>query len=223
MRRGRAWRASAAIGVGAVLLSILVGGCSADPRSALTVDEVVAERAAALEAIERAEFDVFLGNSSRRFADLGLPLPEFQGVVAPDEWDSAVTACVVRLAPQFDGRGPVTYFGVVGEPFERTRWVLEGCIAQFGVADGQAAPPPGAVEIAWRYQDATQRVLPCLRAAGVVVPSPPSEADYVAVFGTEREWSPFALTAANPAGLTRALALCPPSSSLLPPAVSAAP
>lgn len=204
-------------------MTAVLAGCSATPAAPITVADVVAERTAALESMERSEFDAFVGNSSRRFAELGLPLPEFQGVVEREEWDAAVTACVVRLAPQFDGQGPVTYFGVTGEPYERTRWVIEGCIAQYGVADWRTTPPPGAVELAWRYQDATRRVLPCLRGNGVVVPTPPSELDYIARFGTEGEWSPFALTAADPAALVRALALCPPSSALLPPAPGEAP
>lgn len=210
----------AAVLAAAVLVAPVLVGCAVAPEAPLTVDDVVAERTAAVEAVERAQFDQFLGQSSRRFEELGLPLPVFRGLVPLDEWDAVVTACIERLDPQLDvsrleGGFTVNYFGVVGESYERIRWTIEGCNAQFGIDDPSSVPVAGVVEAAWRYQDATQRVLPCLRHIGAPVPSPPAEITYVEHLGTGREWSPYALASTDPAMLVRAVALCPPSVTVL--------
>lgn len=194
--------------------------CASAPTVPLTIDDVAAERAATIESVERAEFDAFLEQSGRRFDELDLPRPAFQGLVPLEERDAVVTACIQRLDPRLDvarleGGFTVSYFGTVGESYERIRWTIEGCNAQYGVADPSVMPVAGVVEAAWRYQDATQRVLPCLRRIGVPVPSPPGEVAYVEDLGTGREWSPYALASADPATIVRAVAICPSSSTVL--------
>ncbi|MFN4001951.1 hypothetical protein [Microcella sp.] len=213
MRRGA--------GIPSLLLALgALAGCATAPAAPLTVDDVVAERLAAIEAAERERFDAFVAGSSARLDELGLPLPEFEGLVALDDWDSAVTGCIERLDPQVDvtrleGGFSVNYFGVVGESYERIRWTIESCNARYGIADLRAQSAAGVVEAAWRYQDATQRVLPCLRSLGATVPSPPSRVAYIEHLGTGREWSPYAMLGLDPAGLVQAAALCPPSSTLI--------
>lgn len=197
-----------------------VAGCASAPAAPLTVDDVVAERIAAIEAVERERFETFAAQSSARIAELGLPVPAFQGLVPLDDWDDAVTGCIQRLDPQLDvtrleGGFSVNYFGVVGESYERIRWTIESCNAQYGIVDLRAEGTAGVVEAAWRYQDATQRVLPCLRSLGATVPSPPSAVAYVEHLGTGREWSPYAMLGLDPAALVQAVALCPPSSTLI--------
>lgn len=197
-----------------------VSGCAAAPSAPLTLDDVVAERTAAIEAVERERFDAFVAQSGGRLDELGLPQPSFQGVVAPLEWDAAVTGCIERLDPQLDvtrleGGFSVNYFGVVGESFERMRWTIESCNAQYGIADPRAERTPGVVEAAWRYQDATQRLLPCLRGIDATVPSPPGEVAFIEHVGTGREWSPYAMAGVDPGVLVRAATLCPPSSTVL--------
>ncbi len=206
--------------LGLAVVAVLLSGCTALPSAPLTLDDVVAEREAALEAVERERFEAFVAQSGGRLDELGLPLPQFQGVVALEEWDAVVTACIERLDPQLDvtrleGGFSVNYFGVVGESYERIRWTIESCNAQYGIADARADRAPGVVEAAWRYQDATQRLLPCLRGIGATVPSPPGEVAFVEHVGTGREWSPYAMIGIDPAVLVRAVALCPPSSTLL--------
>jgi hypothetical protein len=212
--RRRAGIPSLALAIGAL------AGCATAPAAPLTVDDVVAERVAAIESVERERFDSFLAESGGRLDELGLPLPQFQGVVALDEWDSVVTGCIERLDPEVDvtrleGGFSVNYFGVVGESYERIRWTIESCNAQYGIADLRAESTAGVVEAAWRYQDATQRVLPCLRGLGATVPSPPSRVAYIEHLGTGREWSPYAMLGLDPAALVQAAALCPPSSVLI--------
>lgn len=206
--------------LGLAVVAVLLTGCTAPAAAPLTLDDVAAEREAALEAVERERFEAFVAQSGGRLDELGLPLPEFQGVVALEEWDAVVTACIERLDPQLDvarleGGFSVNYFGVVGESYERIRWTIESCNAQYGIADARADRAPGVVEAAWRYQDATQRLLPCLRGIGATVPSPPGEVAFVEHVGTGREWSPYAMIGIDPAVLVRAVALCPPSSTLL--------
>lgn len=203
----------------AVALAVLTG-CAAAPASIVTLDDVTAERLAVLDAAERARFDAFLEQSGGRLDELGLPAPQFQGLVALDDVDAIVTQCIVTLNPRLqvarlEGGFTVTYFGTVGETYDRIRWTIDSCNAQYGVADLRAATTPGTVEAAWRYQDATQRLLPCLRDIGVAVPSPPPAAEFVQRLGTPLEFSPFSLAAADPATLVRSVALCPPSSTLL--------
>ena len=205
---------------GLALIALLLGGCSAAPSAPLTLDDVVAEREAALEAVERERFEAFVAQSGGRLDELGLPLPQFQGVVALEEWDAVVTACIERLDPQLDvtrleGGFSVNYFGVVGESYERIRWTIESCNAQYGIVDLRAESTAGVVEAAWRYQDATQRVLPCLRGLGATVPSPPSRVAYIEHLGTGREWSPYAMLGLDPGALVQAVALCPPSTLLI--------
>ncbi len=208
-------------GVVAIALVVaFVSGCAATAEAPLTLDDVTSERLAVLAAAERDRFDDFLELSGGRLDELGLPVPQFQGLVALDDIDAIVTQCIVTLNPRLqvardDGGFTVTYFGTVGETYDRVRWAIDSCNAQYGVADLRAATTPGAVEAAWRYQDATQRLMPCLRRIGVVVPTPPAEDDYVRRLGTPLEFSPFSLAAADPATLVRAVALCPPSSTLV--------
>ena len=206
--------------LGLAVVAVLLTACTAPAAAPLTLDDVAAEREAALEAVERERFEAFVAQSGGRLDELGLPLPEFQGVVALEEWDAVVTACIESLDPQLDvarleGGFSVNYFGVVGESYERIRWTIESCNAQYGIADARADRAPGVVEAAWRYQDATQRLLPCLRGIGATVPSPPGEVAFVEHVGTGREWSPYAMIGIDPAVLVRAVALCPPSSTLL--------
>lgn len=202
------------------LVVAALAGCATASEAPLTVDDVVAERIAAIETVERERFEVFVAESGARLTELGLPFPQYQGLVALDDWDSAVTGCIERLDPQLDvtrleGGFSVNYFGVVGESYERIRWTIDSCNAQYGIADLRAESMAGVVEAAWRYQDATQRVLPCLRGIGATVPSPPSEVAYVEHLGTGREWSPYAMLGLDPGALVQAAALCPPSSVLL--------
>ncbi len=207
-------------GLIAIAIVVMVSGCAAAPSAPFTLDDVTSERLAVLASAERERFDDFLEQSGGRLDELGLPVPQFQGLVALDDLDAIVTQCIVTLNPRLqvarlEGGFTVTYFGTVGETYDRIRWTVDSCNAQYGVADLRAATTPGAVEAAWRYQDATQRLLPCLRRIGVVVPTPPAEDVFVQQLGTPLEFSPFSLAAADPATLVRSVALCPPSSTVL--------
>jgi len=214
-----AWARAGAF-TGALMVAML-SGCAAASAPPLTLDDVAAERAAARETLERQRFDAFVEQSGGRLDELGLPLPEFQGVAALRDWDSAVAACIDRLDPRADttpvagGGFSIDYFGVVGDALERSRLVIDSCEAQYGIAEAGAPPARGAREAAWRYQDATQRVLPCLRDIGAAAPSPPSAIAFIEHLGTGREWSPYALVAVDQATLSRAVALCPPSATVL--------
>ena len=204
----------------AIALAIALAGCAPAPAMPFTLDEVTSERTAQLEATERRQFDVFIEQSRGRLDELGLPVPSFQGLVALDDIDAIVTQCIVTFNPRLqvarlEGGFTVDYFGTVGETYERIRWTIDSCNAQYGVADLRAATAPGPVEAAWRYHDATQRVLPCLRGVGVVVPTPPSADAFAVGLGTPGEFSPFSLAAVDPAALVRAVALCPPSGAVL--------
>lgn len=210
-------RTAAAVAVG---LATLLAACATTPEALLTVDDVIAERIAEQEAVGRADFDTFLAQSGGRLDELGLPVPAFQGLVPVDDWGAAVTACIERLDPQvevsrLEGGFSINYFGVVGESYERMRWTVESCSAQYGVVDRVAGVSAGVVEAAWRYHDATHRVIPCLRGIDAPVPTPPSAVAFVEHLGTGREWSPYALASLDPAVLLRAVSLCPPSSTLI--------
>ena len=204
----------------AIAVAVVVSGCAAPAAAPLTLDDVTSERLAVLSAAERERFDDFVQQSGGRLDELGLPVPQFQGLVDLDAIDAIVTQCIVTLNPRLqvarlEGGFTVTYFGTVGETYDRIRWTIDRCNAQYGVADLRAATTPGTIEAAWRYQDATQRLLPCLRRIGVVVPTPPTQDAFVQQLGTPLEFSPFSLAAADPATLVRSVALCPPSSTLL--------
>jgi len=210
------------VGASAVLSAILalLAGCAAGVPAAPTLDDAVAERRAAIEAAERERFDAFVASSSARIAELGVPVPEFQGVVAREDWPDVVAACVDRTDPRIradrvDDRVTVSYFGMVGELYDRSLWAIESCTAQFGVVEPDEATAAGPLELSWRFVDARTRVLPCLRGAGFTTPSLPSEAVFVAAEASGSPWSAYALLQGDPAGLHRALTLCPPSSVLL--------
>jgi hypothetical protein len=151
---------------------------------------VLLERELAAEAQSRAAFDAFLAENADRLDALQLPRPEFQGVVEPERWGEAVITCVesrdtdVRVSRQEGGFG-VNYFGLPNGAYERIRWTIESCMVQYGLL--AELPPPGPVEVAWMQQDATQRLLPCLRGLGFSSPPAPT------------------------AEAVRAAALCPPT------------
>jgi hypothetical protein len=204
----------------AAIVAIALAGCSAAATPPLGLDDVVAERAAAREAPERQRFAAFVERSSDRLIDLGLAVPQFQGMITLDDWADTMVTCVSQSAPTLDivptdDGYTVNYFGVVGDDYERSQLTLESCKAQYGVDDPAVELLPGAVEAAWRYQDATQRVLPCLRHIGAAAPSPPNLVAFREDLGTGREWSPYALVVDDQATLARALALCPPSASVV--------
>lgn len=213
-------RATLAVSLVVAGLAFVITGCSTVAPAAPTVDDAIAERRAAVEAAERERFDAFLSSSSARIAELGVPTPEFQGVVTRELWPEAVAECIDRADPRIRAdrvgdRLTVSYFGMVGEDFDRSRWAIESCTAQFGVAEPGSLRQSGPVEQAWRFADAQQRLLPCLRAAGFVVPSLPSAQEFGEHHGTDRAWNPYALLAGDPAALQRALALCPSTERLL--------
>ena len=202
------------------LVAISVAGCGAEPAVPMTLDDVTSERIATIDDAEREQFELFLAESGGRLVELGLPVPEFRGLVALDEVDAVVSQCIVELNPRLqvarlEGGFTVTYFGTVGETYDRIRWTVDSCNAQYGAADLRAAIGAGPIEAAWRFSDTTQRVMPCLRSIGVTVPSPPSAEQFAQLLGTPREFSPFTLAAADPSTLVRAVALCPPSATVL--------
>jgi len=130
--------------VSTAMLVAVIAGCAPAAPAAPTLDDAVAERRAALEAAERERFDAFVTSSSARIAELGVPVPDFQGVVAREVWPDAVAACIDEADPRIradrlDDRLTVSYFGMVGEDFDRSRWAIESCTAQFGIAEPGAA------------------------------------------------------------------------------------
>jgi hypothetical protein len=199
----------------------LLAACGTVAGSTVSVNDVVAERAAAGESLERARFDEFLQKSGARLDELGLTRPQFQGVVAVDEWDGEVTACIQRLENPIDvarlegGFIPLNYFRVVGEPYERILWTIESCSAQYGLVRVSDMPAAGEIEMQWRFDDATRRLVPCLRGIGAPVPPAPSLTGYVERYGTAQEWSPYALAAMLPATLAHTVTLCPTTSTRL--------
>ncbi|MEN9619933.1 MAG: hypothetical protein RL499_126, partial [Actinomycetota bacterium] len=155
-----------------------------------------------------------------RLGELGLPIPQFVGLVALDELDAVVSQCISSLNPRLqvarpEGGFTVTYFGTVGDTYDRISWAVDSCNAQYAVADLQVSTEPGPVEQAWSYADLTQRVLPCLRSIGVPVPSPPAEADFARGLGTASVFDPLSLIADDLAALERAEALCPPTATVM--------
>ena len=175
---------------GCLLAVALTAGCATAAAPAITVSDVLLERESAAEAQSRAVFDSFLVENAPRLEALQLPRPEFQGVVEPERWGEAVILCVesldtdVRVSRQEGGFG-VNYFGLPDGAYERIRWTIESCMVQYGLL--AELPPPGPVEVAWLEQDATQRLLPCLRGLGLSAPPVPT------------------------AEAVRAAALCPPT------------
>jgi hypothetical protein len=202
------------------LVVLALAGCAAQPAAIVTLDDVTRERLATIEAAEQQRFADFMEQSGERLVEFDIPEPEFEGLVAVDKVDEVVSECIVTLNPRLQvgpsgGQFTVTYFGTVGDTYDRIRWTIDSCIAQYGVADLSAVTTAGPVEEAWRFTDTTHRVMPCLRNIGVTVPSPPSAEQFATALGTPREFSPFSLVAADPATLLRALALCPPSATVL--------
>lgn len=203
-----------------VLVSLVLSACAREPATIITLDEVASERLAALDAAERAAFDDFVEQSHDRLVQFGIPEPRFGGLVSLDELDARVTECIVALNPRLqvarrDAGFTVTYFGTVGDTYDRIRWTIESCNAQYGVADLTATTVIGSVESAWRYQDATHRVVPCLRGLGVSVPTAPSALEFARHVGTAREFNPYAFAIADPVSLARAVAVCPPSDAVI--------
>jgi hypothetical protein len=222
MRSGRNPRGrSISIAAATVALATwLLTGCSAPAGPPITLDDVSAERAAAREVPERQRFAAFVEQSGDQLVALGLTVPQFQRMVSVEQWAEVIAECINTddfrsdLTPTDEGF-TVNYFGVVGDDFERSALVISSCEAQYGLENPTGRQVAGVIEAAWRYDDATQRVLPCLRHIDAAVPSPPSSVAFIENLGTGREWTPYALIASDPAALARAITLCPPSSTLL--------
>lgn len=162
---------------GCSLAVALTAGCASPVVPAITANDVALERELTAEAQSRAVFDAFLDENVDRLDELQLPRPEFQGVMEPELWGEAVIQCVesleaeVRVSRQEGGFG-VNYFGLPDGAYDRIRWTIESCMAQYGLL--AEPPPPGPIELAWLEHDTTQRLLPCLRGLGYSVPPPPS-------------------------------------------------
>lgn len=204
----------------AVTMLTLIAGCASSV-APIPIEAVAAERADTHEQAERARFDAFLAESAPRLIELDLPIPQFQGLVPRVDWGEAVSDCVGRFdsalsVSRLEGGFSVNYFGVVGETYERIRWSIESCTAQYGttVSDDEAVES-GTLESSWRYQDATQRIAPCLRGIGVPVPPALSLELFVDRLDGSRAWDAYAFVPSQGAALARAAALCPPSDTLL--------
>jgi hypothetical protein len=229
----RARTAAAAAGL-VTAAALLLDGCAIEAEPAPTLGAVLAERRATVDAAEAARHAAFLADSGGRLAELGLPLPAYQGLVDITEWDSVVTDCIERFDPgvriaRLEGGFQILDPDSATESIERIRWTIESCSAQHGLLDPEGFDSePGPVERAWRYRDAVDRILPCLRAGGFPVPVPPRVGAPVAADpdgsapGAEARpvWNPYARIAMEATGLDRAVALCPPSDTLLPHGVS---
>jgi hypothetical protein len=198
-------------------LLLAAAGCTASP-AILSLDDVAAERASAAEALGLQRFTEFIAINGARFAELDLELPQYQGLVEPEQWAFKVGDCVervdtgVRLARQ-DIRVSVNYFGSVGDAFERIHWSVEGCVAQYGVIDPDAAVA-GPIEADWLYHDTVVRLVPCLRGLGVSIPSLPPRDAFGESVAAGDVWNPVAL-AVPIAQHERVSAVCPSSSSEL--------
>lgn len=200
--------------VAATLLLAALAGCAPAPAAAPALDAVLAERRAAVDEAEADRLAAFVAESGGRLTELGLPLPSYRGLVDIAEWDAVVTACIEGFDPgvqiaRLEGGFQVLDPNSATESIDRIRWTIESCSAQYGRVDLRGFEgEPGPVERAWRYRDAVDRVLPCLRASGFPVPDPPRAEALVG-------WNPYARIALEASELERARALCPPSSAVL--------
>lgn len=163
------WSRHRALAVAGCSLTIaLAAGCT-PVAPAITASDVVTEREQLIEAVSREKFDAFLAVNAGRLDELDLPQPVFQGMVEPERWGEAVIGCVesrdteVRVSRQEGGFG-VNYFGMPDGAYERVRWTIESCMAQYGLPS--ELPPPGPIEEAWLRHDAMQRWVPCWRSLG---------------------------------------------------------
>lgn len=208
-QRGRARH----LGIGCTLLLLVAAGCAQSPATQ-SLDGVVAERASAIEAQGLQRFTEFIAVNGERFIELDLELPQYQGLVSSDQWGYSVATCIesfndsVRVTRLLGGFG-VNYFGVVGDSYERVRWTIEGCMAQYGTA-GNDRPEPGPIEIAWLYDDTVSRLLPCLRGLGISSPSTPTMDDFARGVAAGSPWNPVALAVAL-GHHERVTAVCPSS------------
>lgn len=204
----------------AVAVLALLAGCGAAADPVPTVEDVVAERRATMAEGEAARFAAFLEQSGDRVRELGLPSPRFQGLVDIALWDAVVTDCVEQFAPgitlaRLEGGFRVLDPGPSGESAERIRWTIESCAAQHGMLDPRGFDAePGPVERSWRHRDLIDRLLPCLRAAGLAAPVPPGagEVDALHAIGG---FDPYGALARDPRVERRAQALCPPAEALI--------
>ena len=198
-------------GAGCVAFLLAASGCASTPAS-LSLDDVVAERASAVEALGLQRFTEFVTLNGARFAELDLEVPKYQGVVSAEQWAFKVGDCVERIdagvgIAQQGGRVSVNYFGSVGDTYERIRWSVEGCVAQYGIIDAEAVVA-GPVEADWLYDDTVVRLIPCLRALGISTPSVPPRAEFAASVAAGDPWYPVSL-AVPAAQHDRVSAVCP--------------
>ncbi len=199
----------------AILAALVVAatGCASPPVT-VSLAEVAAERANAIEDLGRERFTAFMAMNGERFVELDLELPQYQGLVSPEEWAFKVGDCVERIdagvSIALEGNSPgVTYFGTVGDVYDRIHWSMEGCIAQYGLVEADAVAP-GPVEARWLYTDTIARLVPCLRGLGVSVPSVPHLDAFARSVAAGTPWNPVAL-AVPTADHDRVSALCPSS------------
>jgi len=203
--------------VAGVLVALAVAGC-APLSTRATVTDVAVERSRLIEAESLARFGEFIEVNGARFDELDLEVPQYQGIVSAERWGDEVAACVERFndsvrVTQQDGGIGVSYFGVVGDSYDRIRWTIEGCTAQYGIVS-EERPAPGPVEVAWLYDDTVSRLMPCLRGLGVSPPSPPAIDVFARSVAAGQPWNPVELAVA--AGHhDRVIAVCPSSVSEL--------
>ncbi len=205
------------IGAGCAAVLLAVAGCASSP-AALSLDDVIAERADAVEALGVQRFTEFIAAKGARFRELDLELPQYQGLVEPEQRAFRIGDCVERLDAEVSlalqaSRVSVNYFGSAGDTYERIQLSIEGCVAQYGLADAEGLVA-GPVEAGWLYHDTVVRLIPCLRGLGVTTPSLPASDDFAVSVAAGDPWNPVALVVPA-AQEDRVSAVCPSAPSEL--------
>ncbi|MER3388872.1 MAG: hypothetical protein RJQ01_02455 [Microcella sp.] len=220
-RGGRARRRVAGAAASALILSV-VAGCSAPSgavEDSLTATVVDRDRAAA------ESFEVDLDRATRFLRDkwgpVTLPETSVERWVGASEWAQVISTClegegVVGARPADDGER-IDFSGVRAEgPRELFLADVAVLVCQSRYPSrGWYADELAGIEGPWAWQYAREVLVPCLLAFGHRPPALPPESEFLAQWGADDAWDPYAELAADPVLEQRARTQCPPPEVVL--------
>ena len=204
------------------IVSILLAGCSAEPRASIQLlERTLLERdriAVAAHVESTARVATFVRD---KWGPVPLPESPIERWVAANEWAPTMARCLA------DAGYPGVLSADDGERLDFSALRVDDVreLFQIDVAtfDCQARFPVRAwfasavreVEVPWAHDYTLDVVVPCLLAAGFHVPPVPDELAFGQTWRTEQQFDPYALISRAPEMRVRAESTCPAAEDVL--------
>lgn len=205
----------------AVVLPALVGCADVASDAGPTLEQTLRDRDRAAADAHSASLDRSAAFLREKWGPVALPDEPISRWVIASDWGPAMARCLSDagfpgVAPA-DGGERLDFSGVrVSEPRELFEIDVASyrCQSLYPVR-GWFDDDVRDIEAPWALTYTRALVVPCLLAAGHLVPPTPAEADFRATWRTESAFDAYALVGDGASGRARALAQCPSAETVL--------